>query len=270
MTITIVRVVSILQEEREAVRKFILLTKVLLLFVSTSCFSGCYSIIDEIQKFEINLRNQAHSSYSWMRVEDNYDDLEHKRHFRDGFKAGYQAAAWAGDVCPPSIPPQKYWSARYQNPEGREKVHAWFEGYSHGVIEANADGIPFYTEIPTIGLEHMSARNQIGHEVSLDDLQPKPGAASSKQSDSMFPVPEPAPLKEPQSVPASESESLPPITNRSRQIPSNDGPRLAGYSLTVSPGSPPKRSQSDDGYLNPEPIRRTESQGWLNPDPIRR
>jgi hypothetical protein len=75
--------------------------------------------------------------------------------FANGFKQSFADYLDAGeDYCLPSLPPQKYWKTRYQNPEGRSAIELWFAGFRAGVAAAKASGyrdfvvIPIANEVP--------------------------------------------------------------------------------------------------------------------------
>ena len=86
---------------------------------------------------------QAWNAWSWC-----YAELNHPFHFARGFKAAYRDVREGGKGCQPTLPPKCYWKSRYQSAEGRCKVNAWFEGYSHGALAAQQDGVGHWNEIP--------------------------------------------------------------------------------------------------------------------------
>jgi hypothetical protein len=71
-------------------------------------------------------------------------------HFRDGWLAGYQDVAHgSGGKARPFAPP-KYFSGKYQNPEGEACLDNWMQGYEAGkqyALQSQADS---YHLIPTL------------------------------------------------------------------------------------------------------------------------
>lgn len=217
--------------------------QLVLLSITVGSSSGCYTLVDQYQQFEIGVRNRFCANRAWNRVEDRFDNLDHKRHFQNGFNAGYIAAAADSDACPPSIAPQKYWSVRFQNPDGREKVHAWFQGYSHGMIEAHQDGLHHYSEIPTMGLENPALHANAEHKVWLD------GAPDdSPRSRELFPVPkpDPAPSQPPPAPPTADDKRSYDSAQRQYIRP------LSGYRLPVN--APAFVEEDEQYWLQPKPL----------------
>jgi hypothetical protein len=60
---------------------------------------------------------------------------DHEAGFIDGY-VDYLESGGTGD--PPVLPPRRYWRAKYQTPSGKQSVHDWFAGYSHGASAAMA------------------------------------------------------------------------------------------------------------------------------------
>jgi hypothetical protein len=46
------------------------------------------------------------------------------------------------------LPPRCYWKPHFQTPEGRAKINAWFDGYSHGAVAAQQDGFGSLQQLP--------------------------------------------------------------------------------------------------------------------------
>lgn len=102
--------------------------------------SGCYDIQANIEDQQMQLARSMHASRAWRRCKGIYHDVDHRKHFGDGFCAGYADVASGGAGCAPTLPPRKYWSVWYQNPSGQRKVQAWFEGFAHGALAAEQEG----------------------------------------------------------------------------------------------------------------------------------
>ena len=121
---------------------------VLLLVTMTAGFSGCSAMFDGVISCEMEMRNCILSQKAWGHWSWCYDDLDFPFHFAKGFKAGYKNVLDGGTGCQPTLPPQCYWKPCYQTPEGHCKTHAWFDGFSHGVLAAKQDGYGALGEIP--------------------------------------------------------------------------------------------------------------------------
>lgn len=112
--------------------------------------SGCYTFYDRLEESKIAWRNQVDASKSWRDLRPLYSDLAYTRDFKLGYKAGYIDVAGGGEGCPPRIAPRRYWKACYRDAKGRQKTIAWYDGFTHGVIAAEKDGVNAYNEIFTL------------------------------------------------------------------------------------------------------------------------
>jgi hypothetical protein len=136
-----------------------ILPSLLLLMMSTGCL---YEIRDEIIDCEFKLKNCCEAHAAWKQCAPVYKSMEHCKHFRKGFIAGYVDVSFGANGCPPSLPPACYWKACHGNADGKAKVNAWFDGYSHGALAAEADGIAEANRIVTRG-----GRNTNGHSMEV-------------------------------------------------------------------------------------------------------
>ncbi|MDG1898111.1 MAG: hypothetical protein P8J37_24680 [Fuerstiella sp.] len=114
----------------------------------TSGLTGCAAICDGIIEMEMDVRNDVLAQKAWGHWSWVYDDLEYPWHFAKGFKEGYINVLNGGSGCQPTIPPQCYWKACYQTLEGKCKIHAWFDSFSHGALAAKQDGYGDLGQIP--------------------------------------------------------------------------------------------------------------------------
>lgn len=122
----------------------------LLLVLGMSLACGCHSLQTRVSDDMIAARNYRESLMAWWSVRHIYADNEpHLNDFGRGFRVGYENVANGGNGCPPTLPPQRYWAARYQDDYGHEQVVSWYNGYSHGVELALADGVGHRNEIVT-------------------------------------------------------------------------------------------------------------------------
>lgn len=58
--------------------------------------------------------------------------------------------------------PPSYWKVQYQTEQGKAMTNAWFDGYSHGALAAEADGVADLNRIVTRG-----GRHDDGHQMML-------------------------------------------------------------------------------------------------------
>jgi hypothetical protein len=102
---------------------------------------------DECDEMMMGWRNLVYSQASWRNHRGQYVGHPYVHDFGEGFRAGYVDVASGNNGCPPAVPPRKYWSWRYQSPEGQAKVSAWFEGYAHGARAADEEGIGNWSQL---------------------------------------------------------------------------------------------------------------------------
>ena len=58
-----------------------------------------------------------------------------------GFEDGFVDFLDAGGLgSPPTLPPRRYWKAKYQTPHGQGAVTDWFSGYERGAAAAQESG----------------------------------------------------------------------------------------------------------------------------------
>jgi hypothetical protein len=104
----------------------------LVCLVATTC-SGCardwyYSAVNELR-----------ACHAWSR--SGCDDRGEFHHdFRAGWERGYFDVSTGKSGDSPVLPPKKYWSPRYQTPEGSQAIEAWYQGYQQGSIAGDQDG----------------------------------------------------------------------------------------------------------------------------------
>ena len=145
----------------------------LLLVTAITGISGCTSMCDGVINIEMNCRNKILAQKAWGHWSWCYGDLDYPWHFARGFKAGYRNVLDGGSGCQPTLPPQCYWKPGFQTPEGHCKIHAWFDGFSHGALAAKQDGYGSLGEIPispTARTNLEMARTKVTSEMVYDDL----------------------------------------------------------------------------------------------------
>lgn len=122
--------------------------RIYLLLASSGLLMGCAAIGDHIIDAEVDTRNHFLAQTSWHTWSWCYEDLDYPYHFARGFKAGYRDILDGGNGCQPTLPPRTYWKPKYQTADGRQRVNAWFDGFSHGALAAQQDGHGNLGEIP--------------------------------------------------------------------------------------------------------------------------
>ena len=95
----------------------------------------------------VGWRNRVWASQALHEHQGLTADQRFPDDFEEGFRDGYAAAGQGGDGCPPPVPPRKYWSWKYQTPEGQGKVSAWYAGFPHGARAAEQDGATNWNQI---------------------------------------------------------------------------------------------------------------------------
>lgn len=73
---------------------------------------------------------------------------KYRQHFKNGWKQAYYNISKGADPCPPSTPPEQYWTTKFQNVDGGRKISAWFAGYQRGVEAAQRDCRHVYSKVP--------------------------------------------------------------------------------------------------------------------------
>jgi hypothetical protein len=206
-------------------------------------------MMDDCYETEQCLVNECRSHVAWHRRNDCYDDVDHRCDFASGFRDGYRATAERGDHCLPMMPPRKFWKHCYQDCEGRQEIDAWYEGYAHGMLAANQDGVYDSQQLPFYGLQQYGGIPNATHSAALEE------------NDRIEPVPEPTPLKElPVDETYGEPVSAPPVTGHS--IPAPAPPRSEPENLPDSEQviSPRFLPQYPDGSSSrhAEPLARPD------------
>ncbi len=120
--------------------------------------TGCASISDRWHNPGTCVKNKCRAHHAWCKWCWCYDDVDHRHHFGKGFRAGYRDVLEGGKGCQPTLPPRCYWKSCYQTCEGREKVNAWFDGFSHGALAAQQDGVANWNQIPLSPTARMNLR----------------------------------------------------------------------------------------------------------------
>ena len=72
-------------------------------------------------------------------------------HYSRGWRHGYSDVLMGGDGNCPPVPPQCYWSSKYQSERGDAAIESWFAGYRDGSTAAIASCQNSYHPIPVSG-----------------------------------------------------------------------------------------------------------------------
>lgn len=140
----------------------------LLLLLLTLPLTGCSSMSHRCSDPGACIRNKCVAHKAWHAWKWCYEDVDHRHHFAKGFRAGYLDVLEGGKGCQPTLPPKCYWKSCYQTAEGQAKVHAWFDGFSHGALAAQQDGVANWNRIPLSPTARMNLR--------MAHAQPQPHA----------------------------------------------------------------------------------------------
>lgn len=176
----------------------------ILVLTVTVLMSGCVSMQDGLAGHEARIRNKWRAHCAWNDWSWCYDDLDHPFHFAKGFKAGYKDILNGGKGCQPTLPPKCYHKSCYRSPEGRCKVNSWFDGFLHGVLAAEQDGVGSWNQIPISPTARMNMETARAHS------RPMPlGAGALPPVIAEETPPEiPAPAPPEQLIPDDEAENL--------------------------------------------------------------
>ena len=102
--------------------------------------SGC-ALCNRCDDFACECRDNYRGYAAWTHWQPVYAGICYETDFGAGFQAGYSNMASRGNNQIPESAPRKYKSVFYHSETGREQMQAWFDGYSHGVIVAEQEGV---------------------------------------------------------------------------------------------------------------------------------
>ena len=183
---------------------------------------------DSQNDFVMGFRNGVWARQAWAERSSCFEGEPQLGSFGAGFRAGYTSVASGGNGCPPAVPPRKYWTWKYQTPEGQAKVAAWFSGFPHGAQAAEEDQAGEYQNIQvSYAIEHQYSpgfsTSQFIEQNGLEQQQQQPLEALPNPSFVPAPV---VPLSES----AMHSPGLFPVPGNMEGIESNG---LAGPGTTI-------------------------------------
>ena len=201
---------------------------VILVCVSGMILSGCASIED----YHYCYVNHRRAANAWKVTCSTSDRRLLSSDYEHGWKHGYFDVSTGGCGEPPVIPPNKYWSPRYQNEAGQAAIEDWYAGFQDGATAAESDGSGAFHYIPTgptVPTEHFGVMPHHRHEASVDLLGEQPAivAESAHFLPSFEPVPSWPPLPEIQT----EKHEVSPESSLQKVSPSS----TAAEGITVPP-----------------------------------
>ena len=97
-----------------------------------------------LQDAHYSCRNALRTECAWLSAAPNRLLWIVPSDYGRGWKQGYYSMAMGGAGKAPTLPPTRYWSPRYQSPEGQAAVADWYEGFQHGTIVADMRGAGRY------------------------------------------------------------------------------------------------------------------------------
>lgn len=109
-----------------------------------NCF-GCASFQDHHYQAAQNFR--AH--FAWWCCPEDRCSANPWSHYAHGWRAAYTDVLMGGDGRCPPVPPQTYWSSKYQDEVGDAIIDDWFHGYRDGSASAMASCGDRFHPVPT-------------------------------------------------------------------------------------------------------------------------
>ena len=178
---------------RRGFRLALLLAVSTLLLASTGCsltrgVREYISYNDGVNDFVLGWRNSVWARQAWQDRAPHFGDQPQLGAFGAGFRAGYTDVATGGTGCPPPLPPRKYWSWKYQTPEGQAKVAAWFSGYPYGAQAAEEEQAGEYQNIQVSYLIEQQYAPEFESGEMLD-LEAQPQRSGNELFQDMYPDP---------------------------------------------------------------------------------
>ena len=109
--------------------------------------SGCAGT----QDFLYRRAKRDLASDAWKVCGDQNASALYYKDYRKGWKQGYYDVATGSCGVIPPVPPQKYWSAKYQTAPLCNAVSVWYRGYEFGAIAAESCAEGYRHNVPSYG-----------------------------------------------------------------------------------------------------------------------
>lgn len=220
---------------------------ILIGLILTGMGTGCYELREGMNDWAMSTKSHFQARHAWHRLKPYYKDLPHCDDFKDGFLEGYCSVACGGTGCQPTLPPREYWSVWYQNPEGQQMQHAWFDGYSHGALAAQQDNVPVWNQIviSNQARTHLAA-GDAEHHISIN--------GGSLEGNPPMLVPPPAPAAE-----DAAQRQAPPVQGEVLPASHAGGPALPFASPMPSAGDSQGFPSTSSSIENPQPAGETSA-----------
>ncbi|MEZ6135903.1 MAG: hypothetical protein R3C53_13430 [Pirellulaceae bacterium] len=109
--------------------------------------SGCVSV-STLQDWQFKRINKSRANDAYRDCFTRQQRSNNSPDFESGYKTGFVDAATGKDCHLPAVPPEKYWSAKYQCCEGQSYIQDWYKGYQCGMSAAESRGFPSFHEVP--------------------------------------------------------------------------------------------------------------------------
>lgn len=108
--------------------------------------TGCSGL----SSYRDDMAIQAMAKRSYARREGKRAVGPCSKDYERGWRQAYFDISHGGDGCPPSVPPEVYWSTKYQNPQGCKHITAWYDGYRCGSAAAMAECRSSFAKVPVV------------------------------------------------------------------------------------------------------------------------
>ncbi len=120
--------------------------RVNLVMILLACLTvGCASFED----YHYNCVKKIHANQAWRTCQTRADKQAVSSDFAQGWRNGYFEVSVGGTGEPPPVPPQKYWSPKFQNPAGQQAISDWYAGYQDGATAATQNGAEYWNRLTT-------------------------------------------------------------------------------------------------------------------------
>ena len=117
--------------------------------VSLASQNLAFGTVEYTDRHLTHLRHQGIAEMAWKRLRGSDKEIEPSEDYAKGFKEGFTAYLDVGGTpTPPSLPPTRYWTRHFQNPEGHKAIEDWFAGFQWGAAEAEATGLRTLSTVP--------------------------------------------------------------------------------------------------------------------------